>query len=323
MTWTLDPELVRAAAARLSPLAHETPLRHSPALSAVVGGDVWLKLEHEQTGGSFKVRGAINVLATLSEAERAAGVVASSAGNHGTGVAMAAQTAGVDAVIFVPRDAPEVKKARIRAAGATLNDEARDYDHAQELGIAYARSTGRRFVSPCTGTMLIAGQGTVGLEITAALPSLQTMVVCVGGGGLLGGIGGWLRATAPQVRIVGAQSTLTNAMAASLAAGRRVDVGCPPTLADGLAGQIDDEGFAIGVACLDAIALVTEAEIAAAIRWLQEHEQIRAEGAGAVSVAALLTGKAGTLTFPCAATVSGGNIDAARHHEILAARASS
>lgn len=318
MTWTLDPALVRAAAARLSPLAHETPLRHSPALSAIVGGDVWLKLEHEQTGGSFKVRGAINVLATLTDAERSAGVVASSAGNHGTGVALAAEAAGVNATIFVPHDAPQVKKDRIRAAGASLNDEARDYDHAQELGIAFARTTGRRFVSPCTGTMLIAGQGTVGLEITHALPSVQTVVVCVGGGGLLGGIGGWLRATAPGVRIVGAQSDQTNAMAASLEAGARVDVGCPPTLADGLAGQIDDEGYAIGVACLDAIALVTEAEIAAAIRWLDEHEGIRAEGAGAVSVAALLTGKASVAAFPCVATVSGGNIDAARHRTLLA-----
>jgi threonine dehydratase len=320
MTWTLDPALVRAASTRLAPLAHETPLRHSPALSALVGGDVWLKLEHEQTGGSFKVRGAINVLATLSDAERRAGVVASSAGNHGTGVALAAQAAGVDAVIFVPRDAPLVKKERIRAAGASLNDEARDYDHAQELGIAFAQATGRRFVSPCTGTMLIAGQGTVGAEITRVLPSVGTVVVCVGGGGLLGGVGGWLRATAPQVRIIGAQSDQTNAMAASIAAGQRVDVGCPPTLADGLAGQIDDEGYAIGVACLDAIALVTEAEIAEAIRWLHHEEGIRAEGAGAVSVAALLTGKASVTAFPVVATVSGGNIDAAKHTALLDSR---
>jgi threonine dehydratase len=318
MPWSLAPQLVRDAAARLAPLAHETPLRHSPALSAHVGADVFLKLETEQAGGSFKVRGAINVIATLDPSARAAGVVASSAGNHGTGVALAAQAAGVSAVIFVPRDAPAVKKRRIRDAGAELRDVADDYDHAQALGIAFAHASGRHFISPCTGTMLIAGQGTVGLELTAQCPTARSVVVCVGGGGLLGGVGGWLRATRPDVRIVGAQGERTNAMAAALAAGRLVDVPVPPTLADGLAGQIDAEGLAIGQATLDHLALVTEDEIADAIRWLHAHEGLAVEGAGAVSTAALLTGKAGALDGPIVATVSGGNIDPARLDRLLA-----
>lgn len=317
MAWTLDPRLVREAAARLAPLARPTPLRRSAALSARLGGDTYLKLETEQVGGSFKVRGAINVVATLAPEVRGLGLVASSAGNHGTGLALAAQAAGVGATIFVPHDAPEPKKARMRAAGADLRDVARDYDEAEALGRAFAAAEGRPFVSPCSGTMLIAGQGTVGLEITEALPDVRQVVVCVGGGGLLGGIGGWLRATAPTVRIVGTQSERTNAMAAALAAGRRVEVPCPPTLADGLAGQIEAEGLAIGQACLDALALVTEDELADAIRWLWREEGVRAEGAGAVAVAALLAGRVAAPAFPLAATVSGGNIAPERHAALV------
>ncbi|MCU0622531.1 MAG: pyridoxal-phosphate dependent enzyme [Gemmatimonadaceae bacterium] len=319
MVWTLDPSLVRDAAARLAPLAGRTPLRRSAALSAHAGAEVWLKLETEQTGGSFKIRGAINVVATLSPAERDAGIVASSAGNHGTGLALAARAAGVAVTLFVPHDAPAVKQAKMRAAGAQLDTSGRDYDDAERLAMAHAAATGRRFVSPCTGTMLVAGQGTVGLEIAEQCPAVRTVVVCVGGGGLVGGIGGWFRATSPGVRIVGAQSDQTTAMAASLAAGRRVDVAVPPTLADGLAGQIDDDGFAMGRAVLDDMALVTEAELAAAIAWLWHEEGIRAEGAGAVAVAALLAGRVPHASGPVVATVSGGNIDPERHARVVAA----
>lgn len=317
MTWTLDPALVRAAAARLAPLAHETPVRRSAGLSAALGGEVWLKDETAQAGGSFKVRGAINVIATLSPAERAAGVVASSAGNHGTGLALAAQAAGVRVTLFVPRDVPAVKRARMETAGATIDASGHDYDDAERRAIAHAAATGQRFVSPCTGTMLVAGQGTVGLEIAAQVPDVATVVVCVGGGGLVGGVGGWFRATAPGVRIIGAQSDRTNAMAAALAAGHRVEVPVPPTLADGLAGQIDDEGLAMGRAVLDAITLVTEDEIAETIAWLWHEEGLTVEGAGAVAVAALRSGRTGPLAHPVVATVSGGNIDAARHRRII------
>jgi threonine dehydratase len=317
--WTLDPADVRAAAAALPPLAVRTTVRHSAALSDALGGDVWLKLETEQTGGSFKIRGALNVLATLTTAERAAGVVASSAGNHGTGLALAARAAGVQATIFVPRDAPAVKQARIREAGATLDTRGADYDDAERLAIAFAADTGRRFVSPCSGQTLIAGQGTVGLEIAEQVPDVRTVVVCVGGGGLLGGIGGWFRATAPHVRVIGAQSERTNAMAVSLAAGHRVEIPVLPTLADGLAGQIDDEAVRIGQACSDAMAVVREEAVAEAIVWLWRHEGLRVEGAGAVAVAALREGRVPAPAFPVVATVSGGNIDAARHAALVAA----
>lgn len=317
--WTLDPAQVRAAAAALPPLAVRTPVRRSAALSDALGGDVWLKLETEQTGGSFKIRGALHVLATLTPEERRNGVVASSAGNHGTGLALAARAAGVQATIFVPRNAPAVKQARIRDAGATLDTRGADYDDAERLAMAYANETGRRFVSPCSGTSLIAGQGTVGLEIAEQVPDVGTVVVCVGGGGLLGGVGGWFRATAPHVRVIGAQSERTNAMAVALAAGHRVEIPVLPTLADGLAGQIDDEAVRIGQSCCDAMAVVSEDAVADAIVWLWRHEGLRVEGAGAVAVAAVRAGMISAPVFPLVATVSGGNIDAARHAALLAA----
>jgi threonine dehydratase len=173
------------------------------------------------------------------------------------------------------------------------------------------------FINPCAGNDLLAGQGTVGLEILEAQPATATMIVPVGGGGLVGGIAALVRAVAPAVRIVGVQSAKTNAMAASLAAGRRVEVPVPPTLADGLAGQINDEGFAIGRAAIDDIYTVTEQEIAAAIAWLSHEHDMRVEGSGAVGVAALLHDRIPALAFPAVVVVSGGNIDERRWQAIV------
>ncbi|MBX9929564.1 MAG: pyridoxal-phosphate dependent enzyme [Gemmatimonadaceae bacterium] len=306
------PDAIRAAATRLDGVTVRTPLRRSAALAARLGGEVWLKLETEQTTGSFKLRGAYNALAQLDDAKRAAGVVASSAGNHGLGVAEAAQRLGIRATIFVPHDAPQVKKSGIASRGATVNDEEPDYDAAMARARREADRTGATFIHPCLGAALLAGQGTVALEVLEELPTLATFCVCVGGAGLLGGVGGWLRGTAPLVRIVGAQSERTNAMHVALSAGRLIDIPSLPTLADGLAGQIDEFAFQVGREALDALAVVTEAEIAFAIDWLWSEEGVRAEGAGAVTVAALLAGKVSLIAFPLAATVSGGNIDDAR-----------
>ncbi len=313
------PEAIRDAAARLAGVAVRTPLRRSEALSALCGGDVYLKLETEQVTGSFKVRGAFNTLSRLSPEARARGVVASSAGNHGLGVAEAAQRLGIAATIFVPRLAPQVKKDGIRARGATVTDEGRDYDDAMVRARAHADATGATFVHPCLGDDLLAGQGTVALEVLEELPTLGTMLVCVGGAGLLGGMGGWLRAVAPEVRIIGAQTEHTNAMAVALESGQLVEIPNHPSVADGLAGQIDEHALAIGMAALDQLCVVTEGECEHAIRFLHRKEGLRVEGAGAVTVAALLTAKAGGLRFPVACTVSGGNIDADRHAAILAA----
>lgn len=308
---------IRDAADRLKGVAVRTPLRRSEALSALQGGDVYLKLESEQLTGSFKVRGAYNALSLLTPDERRRGVVASSAGNHGLGVAEAAERLGVSATIFVPSHAPRVKKDGIARRGARVIDEARDYDDAMVRARAFAQETHATFVHPCLGVPLLAGQGTVASEILDALPTVQTLLVCVGGGGLLGGVGAFMLSEAPQVRVVGVQSERTDAMSRALEAGRVVEIENLPTLADGLAGQIDDDALAIGQATLESIVTVTEDEIASAIAWLWVAEGIRAEGSGAVCVAALRSGRLQHLVPPIAAIISGANIDETRLQEVL------
>jgi len=308
---------VFAAARRISGLVRRTPLRHSAALSELAGGDVYLKLEHEQITGSFKLRGAYNALAVMPAEERARGVVASSAGNHGLGVAMAAQHFGVAATIFVPARAPDVKKRGIAALGATVDDQSADYDVAMTTAKAYAAGRGARYINPCLGNPLLAGQGTVGLEILEERPDTASIVLPVGGGGLLGGVASIVRRVAPMVRIIGAQSINTAAMARSLEASRVVDIPSVPTLADGLAGQIDAEALDIGQRGLDEMVVLTEDEIAEAIAWLARVESAVVEGSGAVGVSAVLHRKVATLPTPAVIVLSGGNIDPAVHERVV------
>jgi threonine dehydratase len=305
----LRPLEVFAAARRLDGVARRTPLRHSPALSARAMGAVALKLENEQITGSFKVRGAFNAIATLPESVRARGVIAASAGNHGLGVAHAARALGVAATVYVPCTAPDVKRKGIASLGATVDARAPDYDAAFVLATSAAQQEERAFINPCAGDALIAGQGTIALEVVQELPALASIVVPVGGAGLLAGIASLLRAIAPEVRIIGAQSEKTAAMARSLEAGRVVPIPSVPTLADGLAGGIDDFALDVGRNALDEIVLVTEQELEHAIAWLARHEEVIAEGAAAVGVAAILAGKLPSLRTPAVFIITGRNID--------------
>lgn len=313
---------VLAAAHRVRGLVRQTPLVESPALSEIAGQPVYLKLENEQITGSFKVRGAMNALATMPPEVRARGVVASSAGNHGLGVAYAARHFGIPATVFVPSTAPRVKRDGIAALGATVDARQPHYDAAMDEAKRYAAAHGATFINPCLGDPLLAGQGTVALEIMESLPAVATLVVCVGGGGLLGGCASLVRRVAPEVRILGAQSVNTAAMARSLEAGRLVEIENVPTLADGLAGQIDEEALDIGRHALDGIAALDEDAIADAIAWLADVHGVRAEGSGAVGVAAVMTGALGPLAGPVAVIVSGGNIDADRFAAARSRRAS-
>ncbi|MHB0948565.1 MAG: threonine ammonia-lyase [Gemmatimonadaceae bacterium] len=313
----LRPADVLAAAERIRPIVRRTRIVHSPHLAEFAHGDVWLKLENEQVTGSFKVRGAYNALASLGPRERARGVVASSAGNHGLGVAYAAHALGIRATIFVPSTAPAVKRDGIAALGATLDTSQPDYDAAMVAAKGFAAEQGAPFINPCLGDTLLAGQGTVGMEILADLPAVASIVVPVGGGGLLGGIGAIVRAVSPEVRILGAQSERTAAMALSVAAGQVVEVPVVATLADGLAGQIDAEALDIGLNALDEITTVDEAAIGRAIAWLARTHGITVEGSGAVGVAALLEGALTKVKSPVVIVVSGGNIDPAKHSAVL------
>jgi len=301
------PPDVLAAARRLRGVIQRTPCSYSAPLSARSGAEAYLKWESQQSTGSFKLRGAFNALLTMPVEDRRRGVVVASAGNHGLGIAYAARTLGMRARVYVPATAPSVKRDGIAAMGAEVDTSQPDYDSAHEAALVWAQRSGMVYVSPCTGAPLLAGQGTVGLEILEDLPSVRTLVVPVGGGGLAGGIAVLVRAVAPHVRIVGVQSAVTNAMAASITSGRRTTVPVVPTLADGLAGQVDDEGLLIGRFALDEIVLVTEREIADSMLWLSRMHGARVEGSGAVSVAALLS--RGGWDGPVTAIVSGGNVD--------------
>ncbi|HET8772015.1 MAG TPA: pyridoxal-phosphate dependent enzyme [Gemmatimonadaceae bacterium] len=312
------PLEVRHAAVRIGGVAVHTPLRHSPTLSAKVGGEVFLKLESEQVGGSFKVRGALNALLALAEEELALGIVASSAGNHGLGIAIAAERLAVRATVFVPFTAPVVKRAAIEAHGARVDASQPNYDAAEAAAQAFARETGATFVGPCTGRTLLAGAGTVGMEILEDLPHVGTVIVPVGGGGLCGGVGGYIRGTAKDVRIIGVQSERTNAMSLALGSGRATTIPDRPTLAEGLAGLVNEEMLAQGEAALDSIMTVSEDDIAESIAWLHRAEALVVEGAGAVGVAALRSGALKPIEWPAVVVISGANIDKVRWEGIVA-----
>ena len=306
---------VERAAARIAPYIQQTRLVRSDELSRRVGTDVFLKLENEQRTGSFKLRGALNVIGSLGGPERARGVVTSSAGNHGLGVAFAAKQFGVEARVFIPSNAPRVKREGIRALGATVNAEQPHYDAAMAVALEYSRSHGARFIHPCLGDDLLAGQGTVALEVMREASDTEFLIVPVGGGGLLGGCGGFLRERAPKVRIIGAQSDNTAAMSKSWRAGKVVEIENLPTLADGLAGQVDQAALDIGKAALDDIVTSSEQEIGKAMLWLQDTHGIKVEGSGAAGVAAILSGRIKP-NGKTVIVVSGGNVDDSRLEEL-------
>src|SRR5437667_948800 len=225
---------VRAAAKRVRPFVVRTPLERSLGLSALHGTDVWLKFECFQTTGSFKLRGALNALLTMSASERQQGVVTASAGNHGLGVARAAAVLGVPATVVVPETASPAKVDALRQSGAELLLRGATYDHADAGAIHRANERDLPFVSAYNDAAVVAGGGTIALEVVEDLPATRTLVVPAGGGGLIGGIGVAAHGLDPEIAIYGAQSTASPALHAALAAGARVTVDVLPSLADGL-----------------------------------------------------------------------------------------
>jgi threonine dehydratase len=307
---------ITAAGRRLAAVATRTPLEHSPWLSAHTGVPVYLKLECWQRTRAFKMRGAYNAIASLSQDTRDTGLVTASAGNHGQAVALSASLLGARATVFVPADAPDVKKARIRAFGAELNDAAATYDDAERDAADFARATHQYFVHPFSDPAVVAGQGTIALEIIDDLPSVQSVIVPVGGGGLATGIGLTLRALSSSTTLFGVQSSETRAMYDAFAAGGIVDSPITPTIADGLAGCTDHIAYTWLRSLIDTIHLAPEESLAGAIRSLFTTSGIVAEGAGAVGVAALITGVIQP-RGPTAVVITGGNIDPSRLAAIL------
>jgi len=283
---------IREARARLAGIARETPVYSSETLSRRTGRDVWLKAENLQRTGAFKVRGAVNRLAMLSDSEREAGVVAASAGNHGQAVAWAARQAGVGARIFVPQDAPMAKVEACRTYGSDLVMVGERFEDAMAAARAEVEERGAMFIHPFEDPVVIAGQGTVGMELAEQVPDAQTFVIPVGGGGLASGTAIALREQLPDVRIVGVQAGLSGF-----------------TIADGVWVKKPGElTMSILDDVLDDMVDVDDESISEAIVLLLERTKLVVEGAGAVGVAALLAGKVGG-EGPVAIVLSGGNID--------------
>lgn len=284
------PDDVAAAARRVAPWAWRTPLMPSAWLSDLVGTDVRLKLETVQRTGSFKIRGAANALVRLRETRPdVTEVVTASAGNHGQAIALAAVRLGIRARVFVPRSAPAAKRDALRRLGADVI-EAATYDDAEVAAREASRTTGAVYVSPYNDPDVIAGAGTVALEMFDECPALDVIVAPLGGGGLLSGTGIVARASARPVTVIGAEAEASPAFTAALAAGRIVTVTVQPTLADGLAGNLEPGSctFELVRAVTDRVVAVSEASIARAFQDLVHHERLVVEGAGAAGVGALL-----------------------------------
>jgi len=309
---------VRAAAARIAPHVVRTPLVESPAIGRVCGADVWLKLECRQVTGSFKPRGALNALALLSDEARAAGLVAASAGNHALGVAHACGALGVDrATLFVQANAARAKLDRLREYPVELRLVGQTYDEAEQAARAHADSTGATFVSAYDDPAVVAGQGTVGLEILDELPDVDTVVVPVGGGALSAGVALAVTAVRPGARVVGVNPQASPSALESFRRGAAIDpYEHGPTRAHGLAGGYGRIPYAVARDRIDEIVLVSEAEIERAIVALIDGDQVLAEASGAAAVGAVLAG-AVTLGRRVAIIVSGGNIDSATLRDVL------
>jgi threonine dehydratase len=305
----VTPDSIHAAAADLAGVARRTPVEPSRWLAERVGGPVWLKCENLQRAGSFKIRGAYTRIVRLTPAERSRGVVAASAGNHAQGVALAASLLDVPATVFMPVGASLVKERATRAYGADVRLAGSTLDEAVAAATAHARQTGAVVVHPFDHPDVVAGQGSVGLEILEQVPDVATVVVCTGGGGLLAGIAQAVRAERPDVRVVGVQAAGAAAYPPSLWAGHPVALEAMSTMADGIAvGCPGEVPFALVRALVDEIVTVDEDAISRALVRLLERHKLVVEPAGAVAVAALMEQPA-AFRPPVVATVSGGNID--------------
>jgi threonine dehydratase len=310
---------IEAAQTRIAGRVVATPLRSSVSLSRRAGHPVFLKLETQQTTGSFKLRGATNAVLCLSEADRAKGLIAVSTGNHGRAVAHAARDIGVRSVVCMSSLAPSNKVEAIRALGAEVRIIGRSQDEAQIEVERLIREQGFTQIPPFDHSGVIAGQGTIGLEIVKALPEVESVLIPLSGGGLAAGVAAAVKAMRPKARVIGVSMARGAAMQASLAAGRPIEVAEVDTLADSLGGGIglsNQHTFRMCRELLEDVVLLGEEEIAAGIRHAFEIEGETVEGAGAVGVAALLFDKV-RLHGPSVAILSGRNIDADLHRDIV------
>lgn len=302
-------------------IAHVTPLLPAAALSAQTGAAVHLKLETMQPIGAFKIRGAANRLLHLTDDEKARGVVTASTGNHGRAVAYVARHIGVPATVCLSELVPANKVAALRQLGAEVIIHGRSQDEAEARANELAAARRLTMVHPFDDPHVIAGQGTIGLELLQALPAVDTVLVPLSGGGLIAGIALALKASSPAIRVVGVSMARGPVMARSLAAGRPLQLPEEPTLADSLQGGIGLDNrhtFRMAQALVDDVVLVSEDEIAAAMAYALRELRLVVEGAGAVGIAALRAAKVDVAGQTVAVVLSGGNVDVPRLLQIAA-----
>ncbi len=301
---------VQKAMQGLRGVVRRTPMRRSTTIGAMTGSEFHLKLENFQLTGSFKVRGAIHKVQSLSAAERKKGVVAASAGNHAQGVAYAARKAGVACDIFMPEEATLAKVMATKGYGATVHLAGRDYQETYEHALQFQQRSGAIYVHAFDDPLIMAGQGTIGLEIKEDLPMVDTVLVPIGGGGLIAGIATALKGLDRNIRVIGVQAAGASTIAPSLQKGVAVTLDSVDTMADGIAVR---KASAVTLSVIrervDEIVTVSESEISAAILHLLERTKVVAEGAGAVTLAAAMHKKLDLTGRTACALVSGGNID--------------
>jgi threonine dehydratase len=308
-TAAVTPADVERAARHLRDYLRPTPLQHSPALSERTRARVYLKLESVQAVRSFKVRGALNKLMRLDPERRAAGVITASAGNHGMGVAYAASEFDVPATVYVPENANPFKVESIKRLGARVQAAGSNYGEAYLAALEEHEKTGATFVHAYDDPDVVAGQGTIALELLEDLEEVDTVVVPIGGGGLIGGIALYLKSRRPSIRVIGVEPAGADAMRRSLNAGRVVMLERVDTIADGLAASAPGQlTLDLAQRYVDGVVIVSEGEMVEAIRLLFEWEHVVAEPAGAAATAALLHHLEPRPTERVVVIVSGGNV---------------
>jgi threonine dehydratase len=326
----VDLAAVRAARERIAPYVRRTPLVASTWLSELAGADVRLKLESLQVTQAFKARGAFNAALTIRERGgdregEAPRLVTASTGNHGRALATAARAAGLSCVVFAPASTPATKQNAIRAAGADLRAVYPGYEEAEADALAFASSDGAVYVSPYNDPLIVAGTGTIALEIHDDQPDIDTILVPIGGGGLISGIATAIKALRSDIRVIGVEAARNPVFHTMRAKGRGATIDIHPTLADALGGNVEPESITIDLVqrLVDDIVLVDEDAIAAAIGSLVENDRVVTEGAGAIAAAAIASKRVDVAGRKVAVVVTGGNIDRAKLAALLASSSSS
>ena len=307
---TLNIEEIRNARRNLQGIIRQTPFERSDALSDHTGMAVYLKAECLQRTGSFKIRGAYHKIASLGAREKAGGIVTSSAGNHAQGVGYAVSRFNVPCRIYVPQSIPRIKLEAIQKYPVEVVIEGRLYDEAHAAALADAEEFGRAFIPAFDDHLIMAGHGTVGLEMLEAVSDLEAVIVPVGGGGLIAGVATAVKALKPAIRVIGCQSIASCAMARSLEENRPyLTFPSEETIAEGLEGGISEITFELGRRLIDRMVLVAEDDIRSAIRFLHTHHGLLVEGSGAVGVAALLHDHWSDPGRKVGVVLTGGNLD--------------